>query len=215
MGIVTYKKPGQTTIIVTSKTDATISAMCHVEVLKSVTGIKLDKTTHDMFVGETFRLTYKITPDGVSDGAVTWSSSNTSIVSVDQSGKVTARGVGTAVVMVKTKDGGYTAICTINVGRVSTAIKLDVTKLVLNVGEYYYLEASLTPADTTEKTITYESSDAKVAVVSKKGKITAKKAGACVIMAKTKSGSMAYCAVAPHKTAGCWGEDSSSRSCTF
>ncbi len=194
-GIVTYKKPGQTTIIVTSRTDATISAMCHVEVLKSVTGIKLDKTTHDMFVGETFRLTYKITPDGVSNGAVTWSSSNSSVVSVDQSGMLSARGVGTAVVMVKTKDGGYTAICTVNVGRVATAIKLDVTKLVLNAGEYYYLEATLTPADSTEKTVTYESSDTKVAVVSKKGKVTAKKAGACVIMAKTKSGSMAYCAV--------------------
>ena len=194
-GIVTLKKSGQTAIMVSSRVDSSITAICNLEVTKSVTGVKLDKTTHDMFVGETFRITYTISPAGASNAEVVWSSSNNAVAAVDQSGLVTAKGVGTTVIMVKTKDGGYTAICTINVGRVATAIKLDVTSLVLNVGEYYYLEATLTPADTTEKTVQYESSDTKVAVVSKKGKVTAKKAGACVIMAKTKSGSMAYCAV--------------------
>jgi len=194
-GIVTLKKSGQTSIMVSSRIDSNITAICNLEVTKSVTGVKLDKTTHDMFVGETFRITYTISPAGASNAEVVWSSSNNAVAAVDQSGLVTAKGVGTTVIMVKTKDGGFTALCTVNVGRVATAIKLDVTSLVLNVGEYYYLEATLTPADTTEKTIMYESSDTKVAVVSKKGKITAKKAGACVIMAKTKSGSMAYCAV--------------------
>jgi len=194
-GIVTLKKSGQTAIIVSSKIDSTITAICNLEVTKSVTGVKLDKSAHEMFVGETFRITYTISPTGASNAQVVWSSSNSSVASVDQSGLVTAKGVGTTVIMVKTKDGGFTAICTINVGRVATAVKLDVTTLVMNTGDYYYLEATLTPADSTEKTVMYESSDTKVAVVSKKGKVTAKGAGACVIMAKTKSGSMAYCAV--------------------
>ena len=194
-GIVTLKKPGLTSIMVTSKIDAGVTAICNLEVTKSVTGVKLDKSTHDMFVGETFRLSYTISPAGASNAEVVWSSSNTAVAGVDQSGLVTAKGVGTTVIMVKTKDGGFTALCTVNVGRVATAIKLDVTSLVLNAGEYYYLEATLTPADTTERTVMYESSNTSVAVVSKKGKVTAKKAGACVIMAKTKSGSMAYCAI--------------------
>jgi len=194
-GIVTLKKPGLTSIIVSSKIDAGITAICNLEVTKSVTGVKLDKSTHDMFVGETFRISYTISPNGASNAEVVWSSSNTAVAAVDQSGLVTAKGVGTTVIMVKTKDGGFTALCTVNVGRVATAIKLDVTSLVLNAGEYYLLEATLTPADTTDRTVMYESSDTKVAVVSKKGKVTAKKAGACVVMAKTKSGSMAYCAI--------------------
>ena len=194
-GIVTLKKPGLTSIMVTSKIDAGVTAICSLEVTKSVTGVKLDKSTHDMFVGETFRLSFTISPAGASNAEVVWSSSNTAVAAVDQSGLVTAKGVGTTVIMVKTKDGGYTSLCTVNVGRVATAIKLDVTSLVLNAGEYYYLESTLTPADSTDKTVMYESSDTKVAVVSKKGKVTAKKAGACVIMAKTKSGSMAYCAI--------------------
>lgn len=194
-GIVTLKKPGLTSIIVSSKIDAGVTAICNLEVTKSVTGVKLDKSTHDMFVGETFRISYTIAPSGASNAEVVWSSSNNAVAAVDQSGLITAKGVGTTVIMVKTKDGGFTALCTVNVGRVATAIKLDVTSLVLNAGEYYYLEATLTPADTTDKTVMYESSDTKIAVVSKKGKITAKKAGACVVMAKTKSGSMAYCAI--------------------
>ncbi len=194
-GIVTLKKSGLTSIMVSSRIDSNITAICNLEVTKSVTGVKLDKSTHEMYVGETFRITYTISPAGASNAQVVWSSSNSSVASVDQSGLVTAKGVGTTVIMVKTKDGGYTALCTVNVGRTATAIKLDVTSLVLNAGEYYYLEATLTPADTTEKTIMYESSDTKVAVVSKKGKVTAKSSGACVIMAKTRSGSMAYCAV--------------------
>lgn len=194
-GVVQLKKAGQTSIIVSSRVDANITAICNVEVTKSVTGVKLDKSVHDMFVGETLRLTYTITPAGASNSQVTWSTSNKSVAIVDQSGLVTAKAVGTTVIMVKTKDGGFTALCTVNVGRVATAIKLDVTSLVLNTGDYYYLESTLTPADTTEKTVSFESSDTKVAVVSKKGKVTAKAAGNCVIMAKTKSGSMAYCSV--------------------
>ncbi len=194
-GIVTLKTAGKTSIIATSRTDASISAICNLEVTKSVTGIKLDATTHDMYVGETFRLTFTISPVGASNAVVTWTSSNTSVANVDANGLVTSKGVGTAVILAKTSDGGYTATCTVNVGRVATAVKLDVTKLTLNAGDYYYLDATLTPADTTETTVTYETSDTSVAIVSKKGKITAKKAGACVVMAKTRSGSMAYCAV--------------------
>ncbi len=194
-GIVTLKKPGSTSILVSSKTDASVFAVCNVEVTKSVSGIKLDSSTHDMYVGDTFRLTYTISPVGASNAAVSWSSSNTAVATVDQNGLVTAKGVGTAVIIVKTNDGGYTATCTINVGRVATGIKLDVTKLVLNTGDYYYLEYTLTPADTTEGNVLFESSNAQVATVSKNGKVTAVKAGECVIMAKTDNGSIAYCSV--------------------
>ena len=194
-GVVTLVLNGKTSIIATSKTDAGISAICNLEVTKSVGGIKLDKTTHDMFVGETFRLTYTITPVGASNATVLWTSSNSAVATVAANGMVTAKGVGTTVILAKTQDGGFTATCTVNVGRVATAVKLDVTKLALNAGDYYYLDAILTPADTTETTVTYDTSDKAVAIVSKKGKVTAKKAGTCVIMAKTKSGSMAYCAV--------------------
>ncbi|MBP5184822.1 MAG: Ig-like domain-containing protein, partial [Lachnospiraceae bacterium] len=131
-GIVTLKKPGSTSILVSAKTDASVFAVCNLEVTKTVTGIKLDATTHDMYVGDTFRLTYTVSPAGATNAAVTWQSSNTSVATVDQNGLVTAKGVGSAVIICKTQDGGYSATCTVNVGRVATVLKLDVTKLTLN-----------------------------------------------------------------------------------
>jgi len=194
-GIVTLKKSGTTSILVSSKADATIYAVCNVEVTKSVTGIKLDSSTHDMYVGDTYRLTYTISPVGASNTAVSWTSSNTSVATVDSSGLVTAKGAGTAVIMAKTSDGGYTATCTINVGRGATDIKLDVTTLAMNSGDYYYLQYTLSPADTTEDSVSFETSNSSVATVSANGKITAKGSGVTVIAAKTKSGAVAYCTV--------------------
>ncbi len=194
-GLVTVKKPGKASIIVTSKVNAEIYAICKVTVTKSVTGITLDHTSRAMYVGETFRLTYSIKPIDSSNASVVWNSSNPSVVSVDKEGLLTARSVGTAVIILKTTDGGYIATCTVTVSRTATAVKLDVTKLTMSVGDYYYLETKLTPADSTETTLTWESSDAKVATVSKSGKVIAKSAGTTVILVKTKSGSTGYCTV--------------------
>lgn len=194
-GLVTLKKPGKASIVVTSKVNAEVYAICKVTVTKSVTGITLDHTSRAMYVGETFRMTYVIKPNDSSNASVVWSSSNPSIVTVDKEGLLTARSVGTAVIILKTADGGYMATCTVTVSRTATAVKLDVTKLTMNVGDYYYLETKLTPADSTETTLTWDSSEKKVATVSKTGKVIAKSAGTTVILVKTKSGSIGYCTV--------------------
>lgn len=194
-GKVTLKKAGVSTVMVVSRVDATIYSLCKITVAKSVTGIKLDYKSRDMYVGETFRLTYVVSPGDSTNAAVTWTSSNNSIASVDKNGLVSAKSVGTAVIIVKTTDGGYMGTCTINVSRTATAVKLDVTKLTMNVGDYYYLETTLTPKDSTETTLSWESSDKKIASVSKSGKVIAKSAGQAIIMVKTKSGSTGYCTV--------------------
>ncbi|MDD5937000.1 MAG: Ig-like domain-containing protein, partial [Clostridiales bacterium] len=194
-GTVTVKKPGTATIIATSKVNANISAMCKVTVMKSVSGITLDYTSRAMYVGETFRLTYTIKPADSSNTAVIWTSSNPSIATVNNEGLITAKSVGTAVIILKTVDGGHMATCTLTISRTATAVKLDVTKLTMNVGDYYYLGTKLTPADSTETTLTWESSEPKVATVSKTGKVIAKSAGKTIIMVKTKSGSTGYCTV--------------------
>ncbi len=194
-GMVTLKKTGTVSIICSSKEDGNISAICNVTITKSVSGIKLDQTELNMFVGETYRLTYVITPADASDVAVTWTTTNKSVVTVDAKGLVSAKGVGQASVILKTADGGFMAICSINVGRTATAVKLDVNELTLNVGDYYYFETTITPADSTDTTLIWETSNKSVAIISNKGKITAKEAGVTVIMAKTKSGSTAYCTV--------------------
>lgn len=194
-GKVTFVKSGKASIIVSSKANASITAICNVTVTKSVTGITLDYSNKDMYVGETFRLTYVVSPSDSSNAAVVWSSSNPSVATVDKGGLVSARSVGTTTIILKTIDGGFIATCIIKVSRTATAVKLDVTQLTMNVGDYYYLETTLTPADSTETTLSWETSDKKVATVSKTGKVIAKSAGKTVILVKTKSGSTGYCTV--------------------
>lgn len=194
-GTVVFKKAGIVTITVTSKEDATISASCKVTITKEVTGISLDNTSLSMFVGETYRLQCVITPADAHELAVEWSSTNNSVASVDSNGLVSAKGIGSAIIIVRTKDGGFTATCMVEVGKTATAVRLDVSDLVMRVGEDYYLTATVTPKDATDATLTYTTSNSSVVTVSKSGKVTAKKTGHAIITVRTRSGSLAMCTV--------------------
>lgn len=92
--------------------DVTLYAVWEVN---SVTSITLNQTTASLKKGETLTLTATIAPSDAANKSVTWSSSNNSVATVTTSGVVTAIGEGTAVITVKTADGGKTASCTVAV----------------------------------------------------------------------------------------------------
>lgn len=82
----------------------------------SVTGVRLDKTSAELEVGGTLKLTATIEPANATNQNVSWSSSDKNVATVDENGTVTAVAVGTDVVItVKTADGGKEAKCTITV----------------------------------------------------------------------------------------------------
>ena len=81
----------------------------------SVTGVSLDKTSAELEVGGTLKLTATVEPANATNQNVSWSSSNVEVATVEN-GTVTAVAVGTDVVItVKTADGGKEAKCTITV----------------------------------------------------------------------------------------------------
>lgn len=80
----------------------------------SVTGISLSHSTITMTEGDTFRLTATISPSNATNKNVTWSWNN-GHVSMDSDGTIHAKSSGTSVITVKSKDGGYTATCTVTV----------------------------------------------------------------------------------------------------
>ncbi len=194
-GLVTLLKPGTVTIIATSDDNAKATAYCNLMIQIPVSTIALDETVKTMFVGQSARLSYLILPANASNNIVSWTSTNPSVVSVDATGKVSAKSVGTAVIILKSSDGGHSVYCTITVKNIATGVKLDKTELKLKAGEYYYLKASLTPKDSTENNLVWESSDTKVAVVDGDGKVTGKQAGNTIIMVRTEAGAVAYCKV--------------------
>jgi hypothetical protein len=88
----------------------------HIRNTIPVTGVSLDQTTLTLTAGgASQKLTSVLMPANATNQAVTWSSSDSSVAQVDQSGEVTPVAEGTAVVTVTTVDGGFTATAAVTV----------------------------------------------------------------------------------------------------
>jgi uncharacterized repeat protein (TIGR02543 family) len=96
--------------------EADVSVTAHFADLSvPVTGVTLDKTSVAINTGDTAQLTATVAPTSAGNQAVSWSSSAPAVATVDASGIVRAKGVGTATVTVTTADGGHTATCAVTV----------------------------------------------------------------------------------------------------
>ena len=80
-----------------------------------VSSVSLNKNSVTLGVNGTETLIATVTPSNALNKSISWSSSNTNIATVNQSGKITAKAAGTAVITVTTADGGYTATCNVTV----------------------------------------------------------------------------------------------------
>ena len=159
-------------------------AKCVVTVIVPVASVSLNKESITLVEGESETLVATIQPDDVTDKAVSWSSSNDQIATVDGSGKVTAIKAGEATITAMA--GDKTAACKIAVSKkviAVSSIELNKNTLELKKGESETLEATVKPDDATDKTITWASSDSNVASV-ENGKVTAVGGGSAIITAK-------------------------------
>lgn len=83
------------------------------DVIYKVTGVSLSPKTLSLNPGKGGTLTATITPGNATNQNVTWESSDTSVATVNENGKVTAVAEGTATITVTTEDGNKTATCTV------------------------------------------------------------------------------------------------------
>ena len=111
-GNVTAKANGTTTITATTQNGK--SASCTVTVTTAITSLTVSPTSKTLKTGETVQLTATKNPSTATEG-ITWTSSNSSVATVNQNGLVTAKGSGTATITVKSSTGGKSATCTITV----------------------------------------------------------------------------------------------------
>jgi hypothetical protein len=77
-------------------------------------GVTLDQNIANIKVGSTVQLTATVAPFDATDKSVTWSSSDTSVATVDSNGLVTVVGPGTATITVSTLFGNIVATCIVN-----------------------------------------------------------------------------------------------------
>ena len=81
----------------------------------AVTGVTLNKSTLSLNVGDDETLVATVAPSNATTKTVTWSSSASSVASVDTTGKVTGVASGSATITVTTTDGSFTDDCTVTV----------------------------------------------------------------------------------------------------
>lgn len=77
--------------------------------------MSLNKATTSIAVGDDETLVATVTPANATVKTVSWSSDDTSVATVDSTGKVTGVAAGTATITAETVDGNFTADCEVTV----------------------------------------------------------------------------------------------------
>lgn len=190
-GNVTARKAGAATITV--KVAEKVTAVCKVTVISRVTGISMSETTVELKPGEKHQLEATVLPQNASNAEVTWYSDKESVAKVSQSGLVSAVSTGEATIHVVTSDGGKMATCLVKVGTPVKGITLSISSKTLYVGDPSLdISATLTPANATDKSLEWSSSDPEVASIAPGAALHAVikplKPGKTTITATTKDG---------------------------
>ena len=159
-GTLSFKKAGTVDVIATVKATSsnTIIKKLTVTGVKRVINVRsvaLDKTTVNIKKGETVKLNATIAPADADNKEVTYTSSNSAVAKVDNTGLVTALSSGEAVITVTTKDGSKTASCKVTVAKETEPLAITVTSKIS--GNDYTFTANATGGnkDYTYKFIVY------------------------------------------------------------
>lgn len=167
-----------------------LSAQCIVNVGNSVETIALDKNSLTMYVGDSpVSLVATVLPEDAFNKTVFWSSSNTSIATVNAEGQVTAVSNGTATITATAEDGsGVNASCLVTVCTHVESVSLNTTEININKGNTYTLTATVLPTNASDKSVAWTSGDPSIATVDESGKVTAVNGGSTTITVTTKDG---------------------------
>ena len=159
-GTLSFKKAGTVDVIATVKATSsnTIIKKLTVTGVKrviNVSSVALDKATVNLKKGETVKLNATIAPADADNKEVTYTSSNSAVAKVDNTGLVTAIASGEAVITVTTKDGSKTASCKVTVAKETEPLAITVTSKIS--GNDYTFTANATGGnkDYTYKFIVY------------------------------------------------------------
>ena len=157
-----------------------------------VTGIKVSPDTLTLTKkDETAQLTAEVTPSYADNKRVTWQSSDEKVATVDENGKVTAVGNGTATITATSVSGSYTAIVSVTV-----KIPVEIQKLTIEaeketltkIGESTELKVKIEPENADLQKLIWKSHNEKVAITDENGKVTAVGNGTAEITVTTEDG---------------------------
>ena len=150
------------------------------------TDIALNPARLTINKGASAMLTLTIKPEDFTD-TVSWKSSDTSVVTVSDTGVVKGVGLGTATIKVVV--GSKSASCTVIVQQPVTSISLNSSSRTMDALETFQLTATANPSTAVDRRVSWSSSDPAIASVDANGLVTAYKKGFAVITVSAMDGS--------------------------
>lgn len=181
---------GAGTATVTAKCGE-FTATCQIQVGKAVENISIGAIIGE--VGEYIRLRSDVIPSDALNTAVSWESSDNAVASVNETGLVEFLSAGSATVTATCQ--GHSASILFEVVNVdATGLRVFPSEIKGKTGDGIYLLALHEPSNTTDKSITWSTSDESVATVDDNGYVTLHAPGNADITASGTSHS-ATCAV--------------------
>ncbi|RYQ41235.1 alpha-amylase [Bifidobacterium pseudolongum subsp. globosum] len=156
-----------------------------------VSSVAISGGNFELKEGATKQLSATVSPSNATNRSVSWKSSNTSVATVDASGKVTAVAAGSATITATA--GGKSATVTVTVSKdepvvvpvqsvVVSGTGVSGGKASINVGAGLNLTATVSPSNATDRAVSWSTSDASVATVSN-GVVRGLKAGTATVTA--------------------------------
>ena len=163
---------------------------------KAIDSISFSEKEIKIIEGSNYTLSVVFDPTDATDKTLTWKSSNENVV-VNSDGGIYGNKEGTAEITATTTNGKS---ATIKVNIVKNKVEIETIKLnniekQLYVGDELQLIATITPKDATDRSITWTSSDEKIATVDKSGKVVGVGIGSTTITATTSNGKTATCKI--------------------
>lgn len=154
-----------------------------------VTAVTLNQSALAVNIGSKTLLSAALAPTNATDKSVTWTSSNTDVAAVSQSGMVYGTGKGTAVITA-TAHNGVKASCTVTVYPVyANGILINKTTAEVKKGKTLNLIAMARPVGVTNGVLQWTSNKPEVASVDENGNVTGIKGGTAFIIAAATDGS--------------------------
>lgn len=154
---------------------------------QNITGISLDKTSLDLYIGDSYVFKIITTPENMPVSDCIWSSSNTKVVSVQPNGAIDAISLGSATInVISSENSSLKSSCIVNVLPINAeSIEINDT-IKLEVQEEKTISYEILPHNTTFKNIDWYIEDSSIASVDNNGKVKGIKLGETKIIATIK-----------------------------
>ena len=192
-GLVKAIHNGSSTITAATNGKSRKTVTCKVIVGTKVTGVKWSTSTKTkkLLLEKKFSLKAVVYPANASNTKVKYTTSNKKVATVTSSGTVKGRKVGSATITASATDGsGKYVKCRVKVLRPVRSISVNkkVKSKKVTIGKKYKLKTKVSPSNASSKTLSYTSSNKKIAKVSKTGVVTGYGRGTATITIKTTDG---------------------------